>query len=365
MSFGLKLAQFALFTLLATSGVMSYAQGLDPDGLDPGSPDAGLLLGTVNFVSSGSADAHEEFVIGLLALHSFWYEEARDHFLAAQVLDPSFGMAYWGEAMTYDNALRTVPGDANESLGAEVVARIDALDAAGKLNWTERERAYANAVRWRFAVGSAYETRREDYAAATEQLATDYPDDDEAAVFASLALMALPVFDREQPLHVVAVASRLEEVYERNREHPGVLHYLLHVYDTETFALMGLRQARLYANIAPASPHALHMPSHIFRHLGMWPEVAKSNQDSYRASVRWQQGTGRPLHTRDYHALDWLLDAYIQLGRLDEARGIMLELDSIEAEIESNAEEWGQFPQVAETLRAYYRTAVPVERAAP
>ena len=138
--------------------------------------------------------------------------------------------------MTHDNALGTVPSDANEVLGAEVVARMDALDANGQLEWTERERAYANAVRRRFAAGVPAGTRRESYAAAMDELANRYSDDDEAAAFASLALLALPGFDREQALHVVAAASRLEEVYERNREHPGALHYLLHAYDTSTFA---------------------------------------------------------------------------------------------------------------------------------
>jgi len=157
---------------------------------------------------------------------------------------------------------------------------------------------------------------------------------------------------------VVAVAGRLEQVYERNREHPGALHYLIHVYDTQTFAMMGLRQARIYARIAPASSHALHMPSHIFRHLGMWDDVAASNEDAYAASVAWQERTGRPLHMRDYHALDWLLDAYLRLGRLDDARGVMTELDAVEAEIDRRGEEPGQFPSLAETLRTYYSGVV-------
>ncbi len=318
-----------------------------------------LLLGRVDFPTSGSAEAQREFITGVLALHSFWYEEARDRFLAAQTLDPAFGMAWWGEAMTHDNALGTVPGDANEVLGAEVVARMDALDANGQLEWTERERAYADAVRRRFAAGVPAGTRRESHAAAMDELANRYPDDDEAAAFASLALLALPGFDREQALHVVAAASRLEEVYERNREHPGALHYLLHAYDTSTFALMGLRQARVYSRIAPASSHALHMPSHIFRHLGMWDEVAASNEDSYEASVRWQERTERPLHTRDFHALDWLLDAYLRLERFDDARRVIEELDAVEEAIRNRAEEWGQFPEIAETLRAYYSSVVP------
>ena len=319
-----------------------------------------LLLGTIEFPTSGSENAQAEFLLGVLALHSFWYEEARDHFRRAQDLDPSYGMAYWGEAMTYDNAFLTEPNhDEYERLGELAVARIDELDSAGALVWSNREQGYANAIRWRFASNYSVDDRRQVYAEAMDELSLNFPEDDEATVFSVLAIMALPGFDREIPLHVVHVAARLEEVYERNPEHPGALHYLIHAYDTQTFARMGLRQARIYANIAPASSHALHMPSHIFRHLSMWDEVASSNEDSYEASVAWQERTGRPLSMRDYHALDWLLDAYLKLARIDDARALMDELDEIEAEISLRGEDPGQFSSVAETLRRYYSSAVP------
>ena len=343
---------------LAISGALvMWATGFGEIGAAQGNAEHEALLGAIDFPTSGAEEAQEGFRLGVLALHSFWYPQARDYFLAAQALDPSFGMAYWGEAMTYDNAFRTESGDDYEGLGEDVVARMNRLDTAGELNWTERERGFANAVRWRFAENYSFEERRQSYSEAMEQLSARYPDDDEATVFAALALMALPGFDREQPLHVVTVAGRLEQVYERNREHPGALHYLIHAYDTQTFAPMGLRQARVYARIAPASSHALHMPSHVFRHLGLWDEVASSNEDAYDASVTWQESTGRPLHMRDYHSLDWLLDAYLRLGRLDDAKNLMTELDTIEAEISRRGEDPGQFPAVAETLRAYYQSA--------
>jgi hypothetical protein len=313
--------------------------------------------GSITFPTSGDGAAQAEFVTGVLALHSFWYEEARDRFVNAQQIDPGFAMAWWGEAMTYDNALLTSQQSDNEQRGQEVVERMNQRDADGLLNADERERAYMDAIRLRFESGAPLEFRRENYAAAMEQIAADYPDDDEAAVFASLALMALPVFDRQQATHVVAVASRLEEIYERNREHPGVLHYLIHVYDTPTFALMGLRQARHYADVAPASSHALHMPSHIFRHLGMWPEVAESNRAAYQASVEWQQRTQRSLISRDFHALDWLLDAYIRLGQLNDADAIMAELNEIESKIAGEAEASARFAEIVRALRAHYSLA--------
>lgn len=329
-----------------------------------------LLLGHIDFPTSGAADAQRQFIQGVLALHSFWYPEARDRFRRAQELDPGFGMAYWGEAMTFDNALgvmqdhaddhplQHLSDHADERMGAEVVQRMDELDAMGALRWTERERAYAEAVRARFRAGSSTAERRQRHFEAMRGVARSYPEDDEAMVFAALAMMALPGFDIEQPEHVVAVAGRLEEVYERNPDHPGVLHYLIHAYDTQTFALMGLRQARRYARIAPASSHALHMPSHIFRHLGMWEEVAASNEAAYATSVEWQQRTGRPLHMRDYHALDWLLSAHLVLGQLADAEAVMAELEAIEAEIADRGEEARHVPQFAAQMRAYYEEAI-------
>lgn len=335
------------------------ALGLGTSGTAQDAAGEAMLLGRIEFPNSGAEEAQADFIQGVLALHSFWYEQARESFLRAQAIDPGFGMAWWGEAMTYDNAFLTEPDQAGyERLGEAVIARMDELDAAGALRWSDRERGWAEAVRRRFAPGYGVSDRRQDYGGAMEQLALGYPEDDEAIVFTALSLMALPGFDREQPLHVVTVAGRLEEVYERNREHPGAVHYLIHVYDTQTFAAMGLRQARVYARIAPASSHALHMPSHIFRHLGMWAEVAASNDDAWQASVAWQEDTGRPLHMRDYHAVDWMLDAYLRLGRIDQAQRIMEELDEIEAEITRRGEDFGQFATVAETLRAYYASVI-------
>ena len=327
--------------------------------LSPWAQGPALPLGSIDFPTSGTPEAQEEFTIGVLALHSFWYEEARDHFLQAQRLDPSFGMAHWGLAMTYDNALRTTPGLANEEFGETVVASMDELDREGGLSWTARERGYRDAIRERFRPGRPPDERRRVYAGAMDQLALEFPNDDEANVFAALSFLALPTFDRDNPLHVVTVASILEEVYERNREHPGALHYLIHAYDTATFARMGLRQARIYAQIAPASSHALHMPSHIFRHLGMWDEVASSNEASWQASADWQERTSRPLSARDYHALDWMLAAYVNLERYEDAERVMDEIDTIEEEIERRGEAPGNFPPIANSMRAYYQSEVP------
>ncbi len=315
------------------------------------------LLGEITFPTSASGEAQAEFITGVLALHSFWYEEARDHFRAAQKQDPGFGLAYWGEAMTFDNALDTNPDPGSEDRGAQVIERMNALDAKGALRWTPLERGFADAVRQRFEAGLSKDQRRQAYVTAMTQLAKQFPDNDEVIAFTALALLSMPGFDVNNPAYVVAVASRLEQVYERNPRHPGVLHYLIHVYDSPTFAAMGLRQAQRYAKIAPAASHALHMPSHIFRQLGMWEETAASNADAYAASVAWQKRTGRPVSMRDFHALDWLMEADLRLGRLDAARNVLKELDEVESEIKRTGEDGGRFKEVATALRADYAAA--------
>ncbi len=322
------------------------------------SPDRELLLGRIDFPTSASGEAQEEFITGVLALHSFWYEEARDHFRAAQRHDPQFGMAYWGEAMTYDNALNTHTDPGSEERGTAVVERMDALDAKGTLRWNSVGRGFADAVRHRFQAGLSLNQRRQKYVEAMTQLAKAYPENDEVVAFTAVALLSMPGFDLNNPAHVVSVASRLEQVYRRNPQHPGVLHYLIHVYDTPAFASKALEQARAYAKIAPASSHALHMPSHIFRHLGMWDEVAASNRDAYAASVAWQERTGRGVAMRDFHALDWLMEANLRLGRLDAAREVLEELDAVEREIERTGEDPGDFAEVAAALRADYEAVV-------
>ncbi len=313
-----------------------------------------LVLGTIDFPTTGSPEAQLKFVTGVKALHSFWYEEARDQFIQAQQLDPEFGMAYWGEAMSYDNAFGTVAIPDYEQRGEAVMARINMLDGEGKLVWSEKERGFFEAVRIRFQVGASMTDKRRGYGRAMEGLVERYPDDDEIKVFAALALMSFPAFDREQASHVVLAASPLEEIYERNPDHPGVLHYLIHAYDSAAFARLGLRQARRYAQVAASAPHAVHMPSHIYIHLGMWEEIINANVESYKVSVEWQEKTNRPLHMRDFHTFGWLLDAYLATGRLDDAKELMDELDTIEAEIASRGEDPSHFPATAAKLRQVY-----------
>ena len=327
---------------------------------------ASLILGSIEFPTSGSPEAQKEFEVGILALHSFWYEEARDHFRKAWELDPGFAMAYWGEAMTHDAPLQGPQGVQDSKVGQAVLSRIDELQARGELQWTARERGFIDALRPLYREKGSPKGRRA-FSGAMEELAARYPDDDEVIIFAALARMSAVRVKRgftwDNAAFVEPLAAILEEVYQRRPEHPGVVHYLIHVYDSRTFAPRGVDLARVYARIAPASSHALHMPSHIFRWLGMWAEMAASNEDSYAATVQWQERTGRPLYKRDFHALDWLLDAYLKLGRLQDARGLIDELDALAVEARRRGEKLDLIPYNAIMFKSrYQRVALAMGR---
>lgn len=313
-----------------------------------------LKLGSIEFPTSASGEAQEEFIIGVLALFHLWYGEARPHFRRAQEIDPGFGMAYWGEAMTYDNALLIRAYPRNEELGAEVVARMDELDARGALRWSKLERGYADTAQQRFHEGWDADMRRQAYADAMSLLSDQYPDDDNVTVLKALAIMALPGFDKNNPDHVIAVAGRLELLYERKPEHPGVVLCLAHLYDSPTFAVMGLRQARILPIIAPSAPHALLAAGYLFGRLGMWEECANVTEAAYEQTKGFQQRMELPVHKRVFRTLLWAMECHLRVDERDAAKKILKEIDTVEAEIEHRGEEWGEFPEWAEQIRAAY-----------
>lgn len=320
-----------------------------------------LKLGHVEFPTSASGEAQEEFIVGLLALYNVWYGEARPHFQRAQEIDPEFGMAYWGEAMTYDNALliRIYPG--SEELGTQVVARMDELDAKGKLRWTELERGYADAVRERFHEGLDWNNRRRAYAHAMTRLSEQYPDNDNVTVFKALAIMALPSFVKTDPKHVFHIAGELEEVYERQPEHPGAVLYLAHLYEDPVFALMGLRQARILPKVAPSAAHGWLTAAYVYVRVGMWAECADMAEAAYRLNKQRQQRMGHPVHARVFRTLLWAIRCNLNAGQRHEAQLIMEEIDAVEAEIIRRGEAWGEFPEWSEQIRAAYKKSIAEE----
>jgi tetratricopeptide (TPR) repeat protein len=282
-------------------------------------------LGSVDFPTSGAPAAQAHFLLGVAALHSFWYDEAADAFRAAQKADPGFAMAYWGEAMTYNHP---VWSEQDKDAARAALERLAATPAARAAKApTERERAWLAAVETLYGEPPEKAVRDRAYAEAMRRLHERFPEDPEATSFYALSLIGPALTggatgpDRDRDL--MKAAALLEEVFARHPRHPGVLHYLIHAYDDPVHAPLGLRAARLYAQVAPAAHHALHMPSHIFLQLGQWPETAASNEAAWAASVDWVKRRALPVEKRDFHSLSWLAYAYLQQGRLGKAREVL------------------------------------------
>lgn len=271
-------------------------------------------LGKVDFPTSGPEKAQNHFLRGLAALHSFWFEEALDEFRESTKIDPDFAMGYWGEAMAYNHPLWA---EQDTEAGRKTVAKIKDTP---KL--TAREQAYINAVRLLYGEGDKL-TRDRAYAAAMEKIYRQYPDDLEAASFYSLSLLGtVRPGDKGYSRQMKAGAIALD-VYQKNPNHPGAAHYVIHSFDDPEHAIIALPAARRYAEIAPEAHHARHMPAHIFVQLGMWPEAAASNESAWAVSNEWVKRKGLAISARDYHSLHWLLYVYLQQGRFGKAEELL------------------------------------------
>ncbi|MDQ2922376.1 MAG: tetratricopeptide repeat protein [Acidobacteriota bacterium] len=271
-------------------------------------------LGKVEFPTSGSDKAQALFLRGLAALHSFWYEEALEAFREATRIEPDFMMGYWGEAMAQNHPLWS---EQDTAAARQVIARIKETP---KL--TARERAYLGAVKLLYGEGDKRK-RDEAYSAAMEKVYHDYAADLDAAAFYSLSLLGLMRPD-EKSYRLQALAGAIAlDVYQKNPNHPGAAHYIIHAFDDPEHAILALPAARRYASIAPEAHHARHMPAHIFLQLGMWPEAAASNESSWESSDAWMKRKNLSLNVRDYHSLHWLLYVYLQQGRYRKAEELL------------------------------------------
>ena len=252
-------------------------------------------LGETRFANSGAAGAQGPFLRGLLLLHSFEYDDAREAFQEARRLDPGFAMAAWGEAMTHNHPVW---------MRQDRDAARAALDGADRSGITDRERAYLEAADVLFALEGSKEARDDAFALAMADLAAAYPDDLDARALYALALLGTAHEGRDFETYMRAAAVA-EEVFDANPRHPGAAHYLIHAYDDPVHAPLGLRPARVYDEVAPAASHALHMPSHIYLALGLWDDVASMNRRSYEAAKANSERRGGGLNGHGWHALWW------------------------------------------------------------
>jgi hypothetical protein len=263
-------------------------------------------IGTVHFATSCNAAAQEAFDRGVAKLHSFWFEGANQEFAAAAAADPSCAMAHWGTAMTlWGNPMaRSAPSAEQTANAVAAVARAEAL-AAGS---TPRERAYIESVAalWRDAESAGFLDRMRAHEDALRAVAEANPDDTEAAIFLARIMIANADPGDLTFAQQKRAAEILLPLFAAQPEHPGLAHYIIHAFDAPPTAEQGLAAARRYSEIAPAAPHALHMPSHIFTRLGYWDESIEMNRRSAAAS---------PAPNEAVHAMDYMVYAYLQEGR--------------------------------------------------
>jgi tetratricopeptide (TPR) repeat protein len=271
-------------------------------------------LGRVHFATSCASAVKLDFERGVALLHSFGYGQASAVFAAVAAQDPRCAMAWWGIAMSN---FHIIWGPATE---AELAAgRVAAQQAAAITAGSERERDYVTAIRAFYqGDGVAHPARVVAFEQAMAKVAERNPQDHEAAIFHALALLGVAY--NSPPDKTYARQKQAAEILNRllplEPDHPGIAHYVIHSFDYPGLAELALPAARAYARIAPSSPHALHMPSHIFTRLGLWQESIDSNLASSTASRRWVAKT-HPGATSydDLHAMDYLEYAYLQTGR--------------------------------------------------
>ncbi len=277
-------------------------------------------LGTVNFETSCKPEAQKLFNQGMLYQHSFWYRASQNVFEDVLKADPQCGIAYWGIALSMLWNPHVPTPAKNLADGAVMIAKGKSVGAG-----TQRERDYLDALAVMYLDFDKvdHRTRVVAYAKAMEQLAQRYPNDDEAQIHYALALNTSASAADKTYANQIKGAAILEPISKRQPQHPGVAHYLIHLYDYPSIAEKGLDAARRYAKIAPAAAHAQHMPSHIFTRVGYWDESISSNIAAARAAK-----AAKDYHDQ-LHAMDYQVYANLQLGQDAKAKALLDEMTGI------------------------------------
>ena len=267
------------------------------------------VVGKVGFPVSCSKAAQTEIEQGLAMLHSFLFADAEEHFREAGVNDPTCAMAPWAQAIGLYRPLAYLPSDEDNRNAWSLLQKAKSLQPK-----TPREKDYIAAAEAIFdPTVPKFDDRNNHYSEALKRLHATYPDDTEASVFYALSLITLSDNNHtnRQQAHNEEAISILNPIFEQHPDHPGIAHYLIHASDSPQLASRGLAAARRYAQIAPASPHALHMPSHIFARLGLWQEDIQSNMAALKAARDPSAHVGAE---NQVHSLEFIEYAYLQLG---------------------------------------------------
>jgi tetratricopeptide (TPR) repeat protein len=279
-------------------------------------------LGAVHFATSCNEIAQRRFDRAMRYQHSFWYKASQEIYQETIKADPQCAIAYWGIALSLLSNPHSATPAPNLPLGLAAIEKAKAIGAG-----TERERDYIDALASMYVDYDKIpqQARVQSYLKAMAALAAKYPDDDEAQIFYAITLNVAASPADKTYANQLKGAAILEPIFQRQPQHPGIAHYLIHLYDYPPIAAKGLPAALAYAKIAPNAPHAQHMPSHIFTRVGYWKESAAANLASVKAA-KVDHELGDQLHGQDY-----LVYAYLQLGQDREARGVVDEVMAAQA----------------------------------
>ncbi len=283
--------------------------------------------GDISFENSGVAAAQSAFLVGVKALHNFQFDDARIAFEEAEKIDPSFVMAFWGQAMSNNMPLWQRQ---NTSEAKQILERL-ASTKEGRISraQSDKEKAFISAVDALFFSSDDKLKRDLAYSGIMARMHDQWPEDHEISIFYALSLLGTMRPGDDGFKKQALAASIAMSVMDENKTHPGAAHFTIHSLDDPEHAILALAAAKVYADIAPSSAHALHMPSHIFLQLGMWERVVNSNIESYASAVshtkKLIESGAKNIGTsmvggEDFHSLSWLAYANLMLGHYDRAK---------------------------------------------
>jgi len=354
---------FCLLSAVSAFALNGQMEGHHHDGAEQ--------LGKVSFPISCAPGSQSAFERGVALMHSFEYEQAEKQFTEISQKDPGCAMAHWGIALSLFHAIWERPEDSTLKRGHDEMAQAQKIGAK-----TERERGYisALAVFYSDPEKKNYLKQAGAYSDAMAKLYQQYPDDLEAGAFYALSLLAAQTpGDKSHTAQKKAVAV-LEPLFEKQPDHPGLAHYIIHSCDSPELAPMGLNAARRYADIASSSAHAVHMPSHIFARLGLWQEDIQANLKSVALIEKTQMSGAMYMRGHELHAMDFLLYAYVQTGQDDAAKGNLDQSKKIVAEAPTSGSDAGmveyygiaaaRFPALYDLEMHHWSDAAALEPAA-
>tara|TARA_R110000868_G_scaffold28371_2_gene106549 strand:+ start:309 stop:2003 length:1695 start_codon:yes stop_codon:yes gene_type:complete len=303
-------------------------------------------FGDVSFSIDCNYEVRETFDLAISLLHSFEYAEAEKAFVKVIDMDPECAMAYWGVTMSIYHDLWAPPGETELKKGLQL------LKIAESLPKTEKAQLYIDAIGAFYAdwENLDHNARELLYTKKMENIYLSNKDDAEATVFYALALTSSADPNDKTYKNQKKAGALLENLFKEKPNHPGIAHYIIHSYDYPELAQMGLNTARRYAEIAPASAHAQHMPSHIFTRLGLWNESINTNINSASSAICYAESVNLEARwTQEIHAVDYLVYAYLQMGDNKNALEQLNEMQAVKT----------VFPK-DDFASAYALTAIPV-----